>query len=98
MSRTVLITGATRGVGRGIADAFARRGDRLVLVARSTDDNPNRVGLPGTLEGVAGELLALGSGDVVTIVADLAHVEEAERVVSEVRSRSGTPDVVVNNA
>ena len=37
MTRTVLITGATRGVGRGIADAFARRGDRLVLVARSTD-------------------------------------------------------------
>ena len=44
MARTVLITGATRGVGRGIADAFARRGDRLVLVARSTDDNPNKVG------------------------------------------------------
>ena len=51
MTRTVLITGATRGVGRGIADAFARRGDSLVLVARSTDATPNKVGLPGTLEG-----------------------------------------------
>ena len=98
MTRTVLITGATRGVGRGIADAFARRGDRLVLVARSTDDHPNKVGLPGTLESVAAELLALGSGDIVTIVADLAHVEEAERVVAEVRARCGTPDVLVNNA
>ena len=47
MTRTVLVTGATRGVGRGIADAFARRGDRLVLVARSTDASPNKVGLPG---------------------------------------------------
>ncbi len=98
MSRTVLVTGATRGVGRGIADAFARRGDRLVLVARSTEDNPNRVGLPGTLEGVASDLRALGSPDVTTIVADLAHTEEAERVVAEVRAAWGTPDVLVNNA
>jgi NAD(P)-dependent dehydrogenase (short-subunit alcohol dehydrogenase family) len=98
MTRTVLITGATRGVGRGIADAFARRGDRLVLVARSTDHNPNKVGLPGTLESVAAELLALGSGDVVTVVADLARVEEAERVVQVVRESWGIPDVLVNNA
>jgi 3-oxoacyl-[acyl-carrier protein] reductase len=98
MSRTVLITGATRGVGRGIADAFARRGDRLVLVARSTDDNPNKVGLPGTLESVAKELRELGSEDVYTINADLVRTDEAERVVEEVRASWGTPDVLVNNA
>ena len=98
MARTVLITGATRGVGRGIADAFARRGDRLVLVARSTDDNPNKVGLPGTLESVAAELRELGSVDVQTITADLVQTAEAERVVHEVRASWGTPDVLVNNA
>ena len=59
MTRTVLVTGATRGVGRGIADAFALRGDRLVLVARSTDASPNKVGLPGTLESVATELAVM---------------------------------------
>jgi NAD(P)-dependent dehydrogenase (short-subunit alcohol dehydrogenase family) len=98
MARTVLITGATRGVGRGIADAFARRGDRLVLVARSTDASPNRVGLPGTLESVTAELRDLGSPDVLALTADLARLEEAERVVSDVQAAWGTPDVLVNNA
>jgi NAD(P)-dependent dehydrogenase (short-subunit alcohol dehydrogenase family) len=53
MARVVVVTGATRGIGRGIADAFARRGDTLVIAARSTDASPNQLGLPGTLEGVA---------------------------------------------
>jgi NAD(P)-dependent dehydrogenase (short-subunit alcohol dehydrogenase family) len=97
VTRTVLVTGATRGVGRGIADAFAHRHDRLVIVGRSTDASPNKVGLPGTLEGVARELEATGS-EVLTIAADLAHTEEAARVVEEVRAAWGTPDVVVNNA
>jgi NAD(P)-dependent dehydrogenase (short-subunit alcohol dehydrogenase family) len=96
--RTVLVTGPTRGVGRGIADAFARRGDRLVLVARSTDASPNKVGLPGTLDSVSTELRALGSPEVLSITADLAHLEEVERVVQEVQAAWGTPDVLVNNA
>ena len=95
--RIVVVTGATRGVGRGIADAFARRGDTLVIVGRSTDATPNRLGLPGTLEGVAAELRAMGS-EVLTINADLVHTDEAERVVSEVQNAYGTPDVLVNNA
>jgi NAD(P)-dependent dehydrogenase (short-subunit alcohol dehydrogenase family) len=97
MARTVLVTGATRGVGRGIADAFARRGDRLVLVGRSTAAAPNRVGLPGTLESVAAEL-GESAEAVLTIAADLAHTEEAERVVREVAATWGAPDVLVNNA
>ena len=60
-ARVVLVTGATRGVGRGIADAFARRGDTLVIVGRSTDAAPNRLGLPGTLEGVAASCAARGA-------------------------------------
>jgi NAD(P)-dependent dehydrogenase (short-subunit alcohol dehydrogenase family) len=97
MTRTVVVTGATRGVGRGIADAFARRGDRLVIVGRSTEASPNRVGLPGTLERVAAELAEMGS-EVQAIAADLARTEDVERVVEEVRAGWGTPDVLVNNA
>jgi Dihydrodipicolinate reductase, N-terminus/short chain dehydrogenase len=89
MSRTVLVSGATRGVGRGIADAFARRGDRLVVVGRSTDANPNKVGLPGTLEGVAAELRAAGADEVLTIAADLARTEEADASSPKCAGRRG---------
>ena len=66
-------------------------------MGRSTDATPNRLGLPGTLEGVAAELRAMGS-EVLTINADLARTDEAERVVDEVQGTYGTPDVLVNNA
>ena len=69
-----------------------------MLVARSTDALPNKVGLPGTLESVASALRALGSEDVRTITADLVQTADAERVVHEVRASWGTPDVLVNNA
>src|SRR4029453_13307382 len=59
---------------------------------------PNKVGLPGTLESVSTDLRALGCADVLSITADLAHLDEAERVVQEVQAAWGTPDVLVNNA
>ncbi len=91
------MTGATRGIGRGIADAFARRGDTLVIAGRSTDANPNKVGLPGTLEGVAAALRAAGS-EVLTVNADLTKSEDAQRVVDVTLDAYGVPDVLVNNA
>jgi NAD(P)-dependent dehydrogenase (short-subunit alcohol dehydrogenase family) len=97
MTRVVVVTGATRGIGRGIADAFARRGDTLVIAGRSTDANPNRVGLPGTLEGAARELRAAGS-EVLTVNADLTKTDDAQRVVDVTLDAFGVPDVLVNNA
>jgi 3-oxoacyl-[acyl-carrier protein] reductase len=72
-ARTVVITGATRGVGRGIADAFARRGDALVIVGRSrTPARPPRAARnPRRRRRRA----ARAGGDVVTINADLARTE-----------------------
>jgi NAD(P)-dependent dehydrogenase (short-subunit alcohol dehydrogenase family) len=97
VARVVVVTGATRGIGRGIADAFARRGDTLVIAGRSTDANPNKVGLPGTLEGVAGELRAAGS-EVLTVNADLTRTDDAQKVVDATLDAFGVPDVLVNNA
>lgn len=81
----VLITGATQGIGRAIADECARLGAVITIVARSEDDVANRVAAyqeaGHTAHGVA---------------ADVATPEGRERVLDAVRAR-GRLDVLVNN-
>jgi NAD(P)-dependent dehydrogenase (short-subunit alcohol dehydrogenase family) len=83
-SCVVLITGASRGLGREIARTYAGEGAKLVLVARRRPD----------LEAVARELEALT--EVETVAADVS--EDAERVVEAAIRRFGRVDVLVNNA
>lgn len=81
MKPVALVTGGTRGIGRGIAENLAA--DHAVAVTyRSTPPN-------GLLEGAPG---------IVAIEADLAETQSAKAVVSEVMSRFGRIDVIVNNA
>jgi citronellol/citronellal dehydrogenase len=95
--RVCVITGATRGIGKSAAVSFARRGAHLVLVGRSTEHSPNRGGLPGTLESVAGELQALGAG-VTTVAANLSQPDDVQRVADATTEQFGRCDVLVNNA
>lgn len=85
--RAVVVTGASAGVGRAVAHAFARRGCRLGLLARD----------PSGLEATTRECLDLGGQAVVapTDVADPAQVEAAADLVE---SRFGPIDVWVNDA
>lgn len=86
-SEVVVITGASAGVGRATAVAFARRGARLCLLARG------RAGLEGALREVEA---AGGRGIIVTAdVSDSQRVEEAARLTEET---FGPIDVWVNNA
>lgn len=78
----VLITGASRGIGAAMADAFAMRGARLTLAARS---------LPG-LEEVA----ARTGG--ATVQADLADPAVVDGFIARVEAANGPVDVLVNNA
>ena len=85
--KVALVTGASRGLGRAIALAYAREGAALALCARR----------PGALQAVAAEIDALGA-PVLAIAADVGAEADRERLVSRALDRFGRIDVLVNNA
>jgi len=87
MSR-VLVTGATSGIGRAFAVAFARRGDDLVLVARDS----------ARLDAFAGELSASTHVNAVPQVADLLDATDLVAVEARLHSVDEPVDILVNNA
>ena len=84
----VMVTGASRGIGRGIAERFARDGHSVALCATGTD---------GTLREVERELLAQGRA-VAAFAGDLSDYAKASEVMDAVINCFGLPDVLVNNA
>jgi citronellol/citronellal dehydrogenase len=91
----VVVTGASRGVGRAVAVALGAAGATVVCVARATDASPLR--LPGTVDDTAQAVDAAG-GRGVARSADLSVPTTAAEVVAEAAARFGRLDAVVNNA
>ncbi|HLF98329.1 MAG TPA: SDR family oxidoreductase [Methylococcaceae bacterium] len=85
--QVVIVTGASSGIGRATALAFARAGATTILVARSRD----------TLEGAADEIRCVHP-DVRAMPADVSRREEVQALVGEVDKEFGRIDVLVNNA
>ena len=84
--RAVLVTGASRGIGRAIARQFAGRGARVAVHYRQ-----GRVEAEQTLAGLPG-------GPHLTVQADVADAGAVERMVDAVVDGMGRVDVLVNNA
>lgn len=85
--KRILVTGASRGLGRVLAFEAARRGARLALAARSAKP----------LEALAAELRASG-GEAVPIPADLTKSDDRRRLLETVNEQLGGLDVLINNA
>lgn len=86
-AKTVVVTGASAGVGRAAVREFARQGARLGLIARNGD----------ALEAAKREVESLGSRAVVC-VADVADPVQVDAAASTIEERLGPIDVWVNNA
>lgn len=86
MRRAILITGASRGIGRATAVAFAERGDRVAIHHRDSVEAAQKLS-----HELAGE------GHVV-VQADLAQPSAIQAMVTEVAAALGGLDVLVNNA
>jgi 7-alpha-hydroxysteroid dehydrogenase len=85
--KAALVTGAGKGIGRGIALAFAKAGADVALVARTKDD----------LDAVAEDVRALGR-NAVAIPADVTEIESLDDVVAKAVGALGRLDILVNNA
>ena len=87
MNKTVLITGATSGIGLACARKFAANGDRLILTGR----NEQR------LNDISNELKGQGT-EVLTLCFDVRDRDKAKEAVAALPSEWQTIDVLVNNA
>ena len=84
MSEVVVVTGSSSGIGRAVAERFARDGARVVVnSSRSVEE---------------GEALARSLPEAVYVQGDVSHEEDARRLVASALERFGRLDVVVNNA
>ncbi len=86
--RSVIVTGASRGIGRAIAEAFAAEGARLTLCARGAD----------ALEATRREIASASGAAVQAVVADVTRVEDCQRIIEAAVERFGGIDILVNNA
>lgn len=92
--RTVVISGASRGIGLAIAAAAAEQGANVVLLAKTAEPHPR---LPGTVHTAAAEVEAAG-GKAAAVVGDVRREEDVARVVETAVERFGGIDICVNNA
>ena len=85
--RVAIVTGASRGIGRAIAAAFAREGARVVICGRKQE----------TLDRVAAEIVD-GPGQVYPLACHVGKAEQIQHLVETTHRQFGRIDILVNNA
>ncbi|XP_011303095.1 hydroxysteroid dehydrogenase-like protein 2 [Fopius arisanus] len=92
--KTLLITGASRGIGESIALKAARDGANIVICAKTAEPHPK---LPGTIHTVAKEVEKVG-GRALACIVDVRDETQVNAAVSEAVKKFGGIDILVNNA
>ena len=93
-NKTVLITGASRGIGKAIGLRLAKEGANIVIASKSVEENPK---LGGTIFSAAAEMEAAG-GQALAVQCDIRYEDQIQSVVEKAAERFGGIDILINNA
>ena len=86
--KTAVVTGATRGIGRAIAEALAAHGVNVVIAARHEQD----------CRRIADEITSHGGGKVIGVAADVRRNDDCARIIKAAADQFGGLHILVNNA
>jgi len=93
-NKTVLITGASRGIGKAIGLRLAKEGANIVIASKSVEENPK---LGGTIYSAAEEMEKAG-GKALAVQCDIRFEDQVQNVIDKAVSGFGGIDILVNNA
>ena len=93
-NKTVLITGASRGIGKAIGLKLAAEGANIVIASKSIEENPK---LGGTIFSAATEMEAAG-GKALAVQCDIRFEDQIDNVVQQAADKFGGIDILINNA
>jgi NAD(P)-dependent dehydrogenase (short-subunit alcohol dehydrogenase family) len=95
--KVAVVTGSSRGVGRGIALVLGEAGATVYVTGRTVQGRTSRWGVPGTIHDTAREVSARG-GVGVPVRCDHSKDADIRRLMARVRREQGRVDILVNNA
>ncbi len=93
-NKTVIITGASRGIGKAIGLKLAAAGANIVIASKSVEENPK---LGGTIFSAAAEMEAAG-GKALAVQCDIRFEDQIDNVVKQTVDKFGGIDILINNA
>jgi citronellol/citronellal dehydrogenase len=93
-NKTVIITGASRGIGKAIGLKLAAAGANIVIASKSVEENPK---LGGTIFSAAEEMEAAG-GKSLAVQCDIRFEDQIQHVIDKTVEKFGGIDILINNA
>ena len=93
-NKTVIITGASRGIGKAIGLKLAGEGANIVIASKSVEENPK---LGGTIFSAAAEMEQAG-GKALAIQCDIRFEDQVQNVIDKTVETFGGIDILINNA
>jgi NAD(P)-dependent dehydrogenase (short-subunit alcohol dehydrogenase family) len=94
--KVALVTGASRGIGKGIALGLGEAGATVYITGRTIEEGKAAVDLPGTIHQTAEDVSGLG-GSCIAVRCDHLNDEDVKAVFAKIQNEQGRLDILVNN-